>query len=97
MCVREYNYQIPYGVIDFDNWKITALKEKPVYSAFVNAGIYVLEPEVIKSIEKEKYFDMTDLFSDVMSKKENALIFPIREYWLDVGRIEDFEKAQGEF
>ncbi len=97
MCVREYTYQIPYGVINFDNWKITELKEKPVYAAFVNAGIYVLEPEVITAIKKEQYFDMTDLFSEVMSKNGNALIFPIREYWLDVGRIEEFEKAQCEF
>lgn len=97
MCVREYNQKIPYGVVKFEEWKITELQEKPAYSFFVNAGIYVLAPEIFYDISKQKYLDMTDLFNQEIQKKKNVLVFPIREYWLDVGKVEDFERAQVEF
>lgn len=97
MCVREYRYQIPYGVVETKDWSIESLKEKPTYSALVNAGIYVLNSNLLDDIPKNKYFDMTDLFELNVSKKRNNIAFPIREYWIDVGRIEDFERAQEEF
>lgn len=97
MCVRKYTYQIPYGVVDFDEWTITDLKEKPSYSVFVNAGIYVLNPEIIYQVKKDCYLDMTDIFSENMRQKRRTLVFPIREYWMDVGRLEDFNRVQEEF
>lgn len=96
MCVREYNYRCPYGVVKFDGWDITELREKPVYTEFVNAGIYVISPDMIKIVPKDKYYDMTDLFNDMVARKEKALIFPIRENWMDIGRLEDFERAKEE-
>ena len=100
MCVREYRYQVPYGVVNIANkedWEITGLIEKPSYSTFVNAGIYMLNADIVKSIPKETYFDMTDVFSDNLKKKRKNMAFPIREYWMDVGRLEDFERAREEF
>jgi len=97
MCVREYDYQIPYGVVKFDQWEIQELQEKPTCTSFVNAGIYVINPKIFYRVEKDEYFDMTDLFTKNIEKKERTLVFPIREYWLDVGRVEDFEKAQEEY
>ena len=97
MCVRKYTYQVPYGVVNFDGWNITELKEKPTYSAFVNAGIYVLNPEIIYQVKKDCYLDMTDIFSESIKQKRRAVIFPIREYWMDVGRLEDFNRVQEEF
>lgn len=97
MCVREYSYRLPYGVVKFDGWNITGLREKPGYTEFVNAGIYVVSPDMIKLVPPDKYYDMTDLFNDMIERKEKALIFPIREYWMDIGRLEDFEKAQADF
>lgn len=97
MCVREYTYQVPYGVINFDNWEITSLQEKPSYSFFVNAGIYVLNPEVIYRVGKDEHCDMTDLFNENLRLQQRTLVFPIREYWMDVGRLEDFERAQEDF
>lgn len=97
MCVREYRYQIPYGVVKTTDWNIESLQEKPTYSAFVNAGIYVLNSELIKDIPCNKYFDMTDLFNLNVKKNRNSVAFPIREYWIDVGRMEDFERANEEF
>lgn len=97
MCVREYSYQVPYGVIDIDNLEIKMLREKPSYTSFVNAGMYVLQPEIIKDIPHDTFFDMTDLFNLNIKKNKRNLAFPIREYWIDVGRMEDFERASAEF
>lgn len=97
MCVREYSYQVPYGVIDIDNLEIKMLREKPSYTSFVNAGMYVLQPDIIKEIPHDTFFDMTDLFNLNIQKKKRNLAFPIREYWIDVGRMEDFERASEEF
>ena len=97
MCVREYRYQVPYGVVDIDDWEIKGLIEKPMHSVFVNAGIYMLQPEVVRDIPKNTYFDMTDVFADNLKKKRKNVAFPIREYWMDVGRLDDFERAKEEF
>ena len=97
MAVREYNYQIPYGVIDFNETRITGIQEKPRQTFFVNAGIYVLSAKVLQTVDAEKFFDMPDLFSKIIESGQVAAAFPIREYWLDIGKLDDFEKAQGEF
>ena len=63
----------------------------------MNAGIYVVSPEVFYGLKENEYIDMPDIFQQLIErKKSTSLIFPIREYWLDVGRLEDFERAQAE-
>ena len=96
MCVREYDFQVPYGVVKIDRHNITAIEEKPVLRLFVNAGIYVLEPEILDIIPKNLFFDMPTLFDDLISSGHEAIAFPIREYWLDIGHMEDFERANME-
>lgn len=97
MCVREYNVQIPYGVVKIDRDKLIGIDEKPLQRFFISAGIYVLEPEVLNTIKKDQYLDMPDLFKELISAKAKTAVFPIREYWLDIGRTGDFEQANGEF
>lgn len=97
MAVREYNYQVPYGVIDFDGEQIKGIREKPSQSYFVNAGIYVLSPEAVAHVDKEEFFDMPQLFEALISEGKKTTVFPVREYWLDIGRIADFERAQEEY
>ncbi|WP_346353466.1 nucleotidyltransferase family protein [Azotosporobacter soli] len=97
MCVREYSYQIPYGVIEIEQGQITKLQEKPACSAFVNAGIYVLNPEAVEMIPQNTFFDMTDLFNKLIAEQKTTAAFPIREYWLDIGQMDDFKKAKDEF
>ncbi|RXJ55373.1 nucleotidyltransferase family protein [Candidatus Marinarcus aquaticus] len=97
MCVREYDYQIPYGVIQTQNSSITSIKEKPIETFFVNAGIYVLSPEVLHYIPKNSFYDMPTLFEQLISKEHKAISFPLHEYWLDIGRMSDFEEAQNEY
>lgn len=94
MCVREYDYQVPYGVIVGDGERIISMEEKPVQRFFVNAGIYVISPDVFKSVEKNRRIDMPTLLQNYIDKNEDVLMFPIHEYWLDIGRIDDFERAQ---
>lgn len=93
MCVREYEYQIPYGVIKTEGANLVSIHEKPIHKNFVNAGIYVLNPEAFDYIPKDVYFDMPTLFETIIADNKAATIFPIREYWLDIGRLDDFEKA----
>ena len=97
MAVREYNYQVPYGVIDFDGEQITGIREKPSYSFFVNAGIYVLSPEAVAQVNKEEFFDMPQLFDELIAMGKKTTVFPVREYWLDIGRMDDFQRAQEEY
>ncbi|WLS80305.1 nucleotidyltransferase family protein [Erwinia pyri] len=94
MCVREYEYQIPYGVVTGNGNKVTGMVEKPVQHFYVNAGIYVINHSVIDSVHKNMKIDMPTLLENVMAKDGNVLMFPIHEYWLDIGRMDDFEKAQ---
>jgi len=96
MCVREYEYEIPYGVIESNGVELKAIKEKPIHRSFINAGIYVLNPEVLNYIPTNDYYDMPTLFDQLISKHEKTTVFPIHEYWLDIGRIEDFNKANNE-
>ncbi|QOP42605.1 CBS domain-containing protein [Sulfurimonas sediminis] len=97
MCVREYDYQVPYGVIQTDGSKIVSIEEKPVHKFFVNAGIYVLSPQVFEYIPKNEFYDMPTLFEDIINDDLKTISFPIHEYWLDIGRMSDFEQAQVEY
>lgn len=97
MCVREYEFQVPFGVVQVDNHRMAGISEKPVQRFFVNAGIYVLSPESLAVIPKDSFFDMPTLFERLVDNKVETTVFPIHEYWLDIGRIEDFERANGEY
>lgn len=96
MCVREYEYQVPYGVIQSNGLRITSMVEKPVQRFFINAGIYLLAPEVVKSVKPDTCIDMPVLLESLIAKGSEVNVFPVHEYWLDIGRIEDFTRAQYE-
>lgn len=93
MVVREYDFQVPYGVVRLDGTKIKAINEKPVQRFLVNAGIYTLSPEVLEYIPKNTFFDMPTLFEYLISANQPTSAYPLREYWLDIGRMSDLEKA----
>ncbi len=96
MCVRQYDFQLPYGLVKLEKYSLLGIDEKPVQRHFVNAGIYVLNPEAVDYVPKDTYFDMPKLFDDLIAKKHAVTAFPILEYWLDIGRSVDFEKANSE-
>lgn len=94
MCVREYEYQMPYGVIQGENGKITSMVEKPTQLFHINAGIYVVSPEIIRQVKVNEKVDMPALLERKISEQGNVMMFPIHEYWLDIGRMEDYRRAQ---
>lgn len=97
MCVREYDFQVPYGVVNAKNGKILSIDEKPVQRFFVSAGIYILNPQCIDSISNDEFYDMPTLFEALIDKNENVISFPLHEYWLDIGRMAEYEKANKEY
>lgn len=94
VCVREYDFQVPYGVIKSKGYRITGIEEKPVHKFFVNAGIYVLEPKLVRSVNKATYLDMPDLLEEKIDQDQQINMFPVHEYWLDIGRMEEIERAK---
>ncbi len=97
MAVRQYDIQVPYGVVETKNNKIYSIKEKPKHSFYVNAGIYILNKKILSEIPENVFFDMPTLFQKACEKGLETLSFPIHEYWLDIGKMADFERANHEF
>lgn len=97
MAVREHDVQVPFGVVRFDGTQITEIDEKPIHKFFVNAGIYVLSPQSLDYVPEKKYFDMPSLFEHLISSGQRTSAYPLREYWIDIGRIEEYEKARSEW
>lgn len=94
VCVREYEHRVPFGVMSFEGHRITGIVEKPVHRAFINAGIYLLSPEFTRSVEPGMRIDMPDLLQRHVDQGSSVNMFPIHEYWLDIGRMDDFKQAQ---
>ena len=94
MCVREYDFQIPYGVVETDGKHVTSIEEKPVHRFFVNAGIYVLNPSMLDMVDGKSYLDMPKLLEQKMRESGKISMFPVHEYWLDIGQIKQFDQAQ---
>jgi len=97
MCVREYDFQVPYGVVNIKDSKIISIEEKPTHEFFVSAGIYMLNPEVLQYIPANQFYDMPTLFEKLINENKNTISFPLREYWIDIGRIEEYKKANDEY
>ncbi|SFX24969.1 nucleotidyltransferase family protein [Marinospirillum alkaliphilum] len=94
VCVREYEYQIPYGVIESQENRATGIREKPVQTFNVNAGIYLLSPELVKSVPPDTHLDMPDLLQQEIQADRGVNIYSLKDYWLDIGRMDDFNQAQ---
>ena len=97
MCVRNYCFQVPFGVVNIDQHRLCGIDEKPTHHFFVNAGIYVLSPDSLDFIPKEKTYDMPELFQEIVKSDLEVIAFPVREYWLDIGRLDDYQKANTEY
>ena len=97
MCVRDYFVQVPYGVIELDDHRLSEIVEKPVHRFLVNAGIYVLEPSAVDLVPFGAAYDMPTLFERLTREHRAASVFPITEYWLDIGRMDDFNKANDDY
>ena len=94
---RKYEFQVPYGVIECDGYRICSLQEKPLHQFFVNAGIYLIQPAMHAHIPTEKFYDMTDLVKELLRQGKSVVSFPIIEYWVDIGMPEDLKRANGDY
>jgi len=92
--VRKYDVEVPFGVVELDEVHVNHIREKPSFNFFINAGAYLLEPEVCDFIPSGRHFDMTELIQRLIDAGKVVVSFPIMEYWLDIGRHEDYAKAQ---
>ena len=97
MGVRTYEHQIPYGVIQSNQDRITNIKEKPVETSLVNAGIYILEPQTLEGLKENERVDMPSIFDNLIVNEQKALSYLINDYWVDIGRLEELRRADAEF
>lgn len=89
-----YSVDIPYAVLETSNGHVVNFKEKPTYTYYSNGGIYLMKREIIDRIPKNTFYNTTDLMEDLIQDGKKVLSYPLSRYWLDIGKPEDFEKAQ---
>lgn len=98
ICVREYDFQVPYGVVNINqDGKVKEIVEKPIHSFFISAGVYMLSPEILHQIEADIFLDMPILLKKCISNEQRISSFPIKEYWVDIGKMDDYEKANSDY
>jgi len=95
--VRRYELELPYGVVEMDGTRVRSLREKPRLTFFVNAGLYAVDPSAVAlAAGLPARFDMTDLVEAALVARARVGGFPIREYWLDVGQLADYDRAHSD-
>lgn len=95
MAVSEYAWENPFGVVEIENNQIKSYTEKPTLVSKINGGIYVLQPEAIRYLDKGEYCNMPDLFLKLISMNQKVLACPLNEQWLDLGNFNDLKKVSG--
>jgi dTDP-glucose pyrophosphorylase len=96
VAVKQYDIRIPFGVITTDGVEAVRIVEKPLIRNFVNAGIYLIQPDVCKMVPQDRAYDMPDLITALLDAQKRVACFPIHEYWLDVGQPEQYERASAD-
>jgi len=99
VCVRQYQNKIPFGLVHINetDHRLIDIEEKPTKNYFVNAGIYILEPEVLQHISFNSYCDMPSLLTRLVKQGSHITTFPIREYWMDIGHHDNLVKAARDY
>lgn len=93
MAVRQYEWQHPFGVVETNGPDIVKFEEKPILRSNVNAGIYILSPEVLKTLEDNEKSDMPNIFDKLSKDNKRIVAFPMHEPWIDIGNISDLNQA----
>ena len=89
-----YKVDLPYAVLETSKNLVIDFKEKPTYTYFSNAGIYLMKKDIIKLIPTNSFFNATDLMELLIKSGRKLISYPLHSYWLDIGKYDDFEKAQ---
>jgi dTDP-glucose pyrophosphorylase len=94
VCVREHRHTVPYGVVSMSGDSLlVGIEEKPVQRSMVSAGIYVIEPDALRELPRGGHCDMPTFLQGLIGRQRRVVGFPIHEFWLDIGRLEDLERA----
>jgi NDP-sugar pyrophosphorylase family protein len=96
IAVRQYEFSVPYGVVETDGVAVKGISEKPIVRQFINAGIYLLNPSVRRLVPIQQQYDMPDLIHRIISEGRQVVCFPVREYWLDIGIEDHYVQAQSD-
>lgn len=91
--VRRHSFQIPYGVINSELNVIKGIDEKPIMEYLINGGIYCINPEVIDYIPDDEYYEITELINTCIKDRKKVGYYEIKDYWMDIGRIDDYNKV----
>lgn len=94
VAVTAYDLKVEYGVVKIDKDTLVGFDEKPVFESFINAGIYVVDPQILKTIPQNTNFDMNQLLEGLLRQEKKVCAFPIREYWIDIGKMQDYDQAK---
>lgn len=89
-----YSFSVPYGIFELEGRNITGIKEKPLYNYYANAGIYLVKKHLLDLIPEDTFFDATDFMELLIKKGHKVIRFPIIGYWIDIGKHDDYKKAQ---
>jgi len=96
--VKEYPFQIPFGVVETKKDRVVSFLEKPSEARLINAGVYIMEPSAIEIVPGGRYYDMNNLINDMLDKPECQVgAFVIHEYWTDIGNSTDYLQAQEDY
>lgn len=97
ICARSFSTQIPYGVLNTEGTSLTSIEEKPVHKHLINAGIYVLSPVIFDQIRGAEAIDMPELITRLQDHGLKISVLEVNEYWMDIGRPKDLERARTEY
>ncbi len=93
VAVRPYEVRVPYGLVELDDAGVSGITEKPLVRGFVNAGIYLINPDVRRLVPPGEPLEMPELIERLVAEGRRVVGFPLREYWLDIGQLADYEQA----
>jgi dTDP-glucose pyrophosphorylase len=97
VAVRDFEVEVPFGVIKTSGIEVVKISEKPVIRSLISAGIYLVNPNACALLPKGEPYDMPQLIDRIIQENEKVVSFHIREYWQDIGKLEDYEKARVDF
>lgn len=97
VAAQEHEISVPFGVVKTEGSDVVEIVEKPVVRHFVNAGIYLLDPEACRFVPEGKSFDIPDLIQRLLEEDYRVVSFPLREYWTDIGEPDDYRRAISEY
>ena len=97
VATKRHTHTLPYGIAEIEETQILHLREKPSFHYFINAGVYVINPEVLNRISNEQTVDMPDIVQELIDANQRVGSFAVHEYWIDIGTLDKYEQVQNDY